>query len=191
MLGGEALARPDCRTKDSPLSHGPSRCGPGPGGGGSGTAAGGKPALLFPSLRRVRSFALLLPLAGSFVPVAKGTQVLPVLLGSFSHSPAARGAGEAPGPVTRSPPRGGEAGRQGGGEGGGQEPAGLDEPRWRGQDELPWKTGTAGRRSGVCEAGAGSLAEPLRVRIVLTPSPSPPTLSRGLTGCLRQQWLRF
>lgn len=108
LLGGEALARPDCRTKDSPLSHGPSRCGPGPGGGGSGTAAGGKPALLFPSLRRVRSFALLLPLAGSFVPVAKGTQVLPVLLGSFSHSPAARGAGEAPGPVTRSPPRGGE-----------------------------------------------------------------------------------
>lgn len=111
LLRGGALARPDVQdqrqpTRPQPLSL-PSQALV---AGALALAAGGKPALLFPSLRRVRSFALLLPLAGSFVPVAKGTQVLPVLLGSFSHSPAARGVGEAPGPVTWSPPRGGEAG---------------------------------------------------------------------------------
>lgn len=69
-----------------------------------------------PESQAGRSFALLLPLAGLFVPLAKGTQVVPVLLVSFSNSPAlrpARGEEEAPRPVTRSvpPTKAGEAGR--------------------------------------------------------------------------------
>ena len=79
-----------------------------------------------PESQAVRSFALLLPLAGLFVPLAKGTQVLPVLLVSFSNWPALRpapcpvpvcahGEEEVPRPVTWSTPPRQRWGRPGGG----------------------------------------------------------------------------
>ena len=55
----------------------------------------------------------------AILPLAEGMGVLPVLLASFTNSPA-RGEGEAPGPVAWSPPRGG---------GGLEERAGLDRLR--------------------------------------------------------------
>lgn len=77
-----------------------------------------------PESQAVRSFALLLPLVDLFVPLAKGTQVLPVLLVSFSSSACAWGGGGAQACYLESPPHCG-----GGREGAGQEPAGQDKPR--------------------------------------------------------------
>lgn len=126
-----------------------------------------------PLPRRVRSFALLLPLAGSCVPLAQGTPVRPVLLGSFSSSPAALrvGRGRRLGLLPGVPLGGG-----GGGEGAGW--SRLDWMSLGGEDRmsflarsLPWKTGAVGRRSGTHGGGCWEfLSELLWVWNILTHS---------------------
>lgn len=56
-----------------------------------------------PESQAVRSFALLLPLAGLFVPLATGTQVLPVLLVSC-HTASCLGRRRGPGLLPGVPP---------------------------------------------------------------------------------------
>lgn len=147
-----------CRTKDNPLAHSPSRCRARPWWRGRWHW---RLAASLPSSFRVSGGSAPLPCYYRWqVRLClwqKGHKFY-----QFSWVPSATrplhvGWGRRPGLLPGVPPEAGRRGVRG------QEPAGLDEPRWRGQDELPWKTGTAGGW-GVRGAGAGS---PVRAAVGL------------------------